>query len=101
METQSLRQLRARVQFQSIGECAQPILLCVTYRMIGTLQGADPVMKLDWLDPPLPYTGASTEGSKMVLHNERRVRYQELPFGERMRRTGPHCKTKEHRNESK
>ena len=34
----------------------------------------------------------------MVWHKERRVRYQDLPFGECMRKTGTYYKTKAYRN---
>lgn len=45
-------------------------------------RGAPSVNQLDWLDPPLPCTGVYTEELEMVQHSERRVRYQDSPFGE-------------------
>jgi hypothetical protein len=44
----------------------------------------------DWLETPLPYTLAYLEQIRVVWHNERRVRYQGLPSGKCMRRTGPY-----------
>lgn len=45
-------------------------------------QEADSVKELDWLDPPLPYTGADIEGIRMEWHAGKRVRGQDLSSGE-------------------
>lgn len=56
--------------------------------------GADSVIKLDWLDPPLPYIGVYLEGIRMILYHGKIVRYQDIPFWKLMRRTGPYDKTR-------
>lgn len=65
----------------------------MTYWMNGKIwsvaQRGDSVKKLDWLASPLPRTGAYTEGIRMILYNEKIVRYQDLPLGELMRGTRP------------
>ena len=70
----------------------------MTYRMNGkiwkALGGADSV-KLDWLDAPLPYTGAYIEGIRMVQHTGKRVRCQDLPLGS-VWGGWPYCKTQAH-----
>lgn len=72
------------------------------YRMNGKIwyvpQVVDYIEKLNWLEAPLPHTGEYIEGIRMVWHNERRVRYQDLSFGEGMRKTGTYYKTRAHRN---
>ncbi|AAC95536.1 mitogen [Ateline gammaherpesvirus 3] len=46
--------------------------------------------KIKFDDPPLPYTGAYNEdGIRMVNVNGTHVRYQDLPFMERLKRSGP------------
>lgn len=52
----------------------------------------DSVKKLDCLASPLPRTGAYTEGIRMILYNEKRVRCQDLPVWELMRGTRPMIK---------
>lgn len=47
---------------------------------------------------PLPYTADSIEGKGIVWVDGKRVRYQSLPFRERMKTTGPYYETKEQKN---
>lgn len=60
-------------------------------------RGTECVEKLDWLDPPLPYTGENTEEITLVWYRKR-IGSQDLPFGELMMGTGPYHKVKAQRN---
>lgn len=60
-------------------------------------RGTDCVEKPDWLDPPLPNTGAHNEEIKLVWYRKR-IGSQDLPFGKLMMGTGPYYKVKAQRN---
>lgn len=69
--------------------------LCIT----GWIARSDMAQKTSgWFEHCLPYTEAYADSVKMVWHSKRRVRYQDLPFEGWMRRIGPHCKTRAHKN---
>lgn len=102
-QTQSPRpwQLRAGVQLVSIGQC--PWLIPWAHDLqhewrglVCPMRSRSWEVRLAW--SPLPYAGAGTEGVRMVWHNGKRVRDQDLPFAELRRRACPYCKTEAQRN---
>jgi hypothetical protein len=99
VQIQSLRlwKLRTRVNTYTTMPIIDFLGVWLRVWLARSSWGVDSV-KLEWLEPHIePYI----EEIRMVWQNERRVIYQELPFMDHTRRTGPYCKTKAQRNKSR